>query len=134
MVRTENHDLRLAEAHLLRAHASYEQRGYDAYRPLALYELAQISARLAKPDRALDFLAKALDAGYEPEGSAPGGQRRPAARFSPDPPSLWSAAFDSASDRDEAAVTTRLEGRAGVRGLASRRLRERGVRSRARKP
>jgi len=64
-------DLRLAEAHLLRALASYEQRGYAAYRPLALYELAQVSARLGKPDRALDFLAKALDVGYEPEGSAP---------------------------------------------------------------
>jgi hypothetical protein len=27
--------------------------------------------RLGKPERALDFLARALEAGYEPEGSAP---------------------------------------------------------------
>jgi hypothetical protein len=42
-----------------------------AFRPLVLYELAQVSARLGKPERALDFLARALEAGYEPEGSAP---------------------------------------------------------------
>ncbi len=64
-------DLKAAEAHLARALALYDRQGYAAYRPLALYELAQVSARLGKTEPALDFLARALEAGYEPQGSAP---------------------------------------------------------------
>jgi tetratricopeptide (TPR) repeat protein len=64
-------ELEVAEAHLVRALRIYEQRGYAAYRPLALYQLAQVSARLGKTEPALDFLAQALEAGYQPQGSAP---------------------------------------------------------------
>jgi tetratricopeptide (TPR) repeat protein len=64
-------DPRAAEADLLRALETYDRLGLHAFRPLALYELAQVSARLGKPERALDFLARALEAGYAPEGSAP---------------------------------------------------------------
>jgi hypothetical protein len=63
-------DLRLAEAHLLRALASYEERGYGANRPATLYGLAQVSARLGKVEPALDFLAQALELGYRPDGAA----------------------------------------------------------------
>jgi hypothetical protein len=35
-----------------------------------LYQLAQVSARLGKPEPALDHLARALEAGYRPAGSA----------------------------------------------------------------
>ncbi len=63
-------DLGLAEAHLRRALACYEEHGYAANRPLALYELAQVSARLGKVQPALDFLAQALELGYEPQGPA----------------------------------------------------------------
>ena len=63
-------DVRLAEAHLLRALASYQERGYGANRPMTLYELAQVSARLGKVQPALNFLAQALELGYRPAGSA----------------------------------------------------------------
>jgi tetratricopeptide (TPR) repeat protein len=64
-------DLELAEADLVRALETYDERGYAAFRPLALYELAQVSARLGKPEAAIGFLARALELGYEPRGSAP---------------------------------------------------------------
>ena len=64
-------DLAGAEPDLLRALQAYDQREYATYRPLALYELAQVSARLGKTEAALGFLERALDQGYAPTGSAP---------------------------------------------------------------
>lgn len=64
-------DLRSAEAHLLRALAVYDQTGYASYRPLALYELAQVTARLEKQKAAVGFLARAIELGYKPQGASP---------------------------------------------------------------
>ena len=64
-------DLKTAEAYLIRALGLYDERAYIAYRPLVLYQLAQVSARLGKAETALDFLARALTEGYEPSGSEP---------------------------------------------------------------
>jgi non-specific serine/threonine protein kinase/serine/threonine-protein kinase len=64
-------DLKAAEADLLRALQSYDRREYANYRPLALYELAQVEARLGKTDPAIGHLERALATGYRPSGSAP---------------------------------------------------------------
>lgn len=64
-------ELKVAEAHLLRVLSVYDQSGYAKHRPLALYELAQVTARLGKREAAVDFLARAIQEGYEPEGSSP---------------------------------------------------------------
>ena len=64
-------ELKTAEAHLLRALAVYDQTGYASYRPLALYELAQVTARLEKQKAAVGFLARAIELGYKPQGASP---------------------------------------------------------------
>jgi hypothetical protein len=61
-----------AEQDFTRALESYDRREYAAHRPLALYELAQVQARLGKKSAALASLERALAEGYAPTGSAPG--------------------------------------------------------------
>jgi len=64
-------DLDTAKAYLARALSLYDERAYVAHRPLVLYQLAQVSARLGKAEQALDFLARALKEGYAPQGEDP---------------------------------------------------------------
>jgi tetratricopeptide (TPR) repeat protein len=64
-------DLTAADAHLRHALDLYGQQKYAVYRPLANYELAQVSARLGRQDAALRFLEQALELGYQPDASAP---------------------------------------------------------------
>ncbi len=63
--------LETAETYLTRALRLYDQHGYAVYTPLALYQLAQVSARLGKQEPALDCLERALELGYRPAASAP---------------------------------------------------------------
>jgi tetratricopeptide (TPR) repeat protein len=64
-------ELAAATGELDLAEACLDRKGYATYRPLALYELAQVSARLGRTEPAVDLLARALELGYAPEGSAP---------------------------------------------------------------
>ncbi len=58
-----------AERHLRRALTIYELQPAHAYTGLLLYQLAQASARQDDAAQALEFLSRALDAGYVHEGS-----------------------------------------------------------------
>jgi non-specific serine/threonine protein kinase/serine/threonine-protein kinase len=63
--------LKTADAYLQHALGIYDQSGFARYRPLVLYQLAQVNARLGQPDVAVNYLAKAIAERYTPEGTAP---------------------------------------------------------------
>jgi tetratricopeptide (TPR) repeat protein len=63
-------DMASAEADLMRALEIYDRKGEGTQRPVALYELAQVTASLGKREHALGFLERAFDLGYAPAGSA----------------------------------------------------------------